>query len=76
MALYANGNIYSDLARLDEDAARAGCALACTHQSAEELHREMIERYFALHPRRWPFGYAVGATALAAFLILVYLRSV
>lgn len=71
MAGEASGNIYADLARLDEDAALAGCALACTHQSAEELHRDMIQRYFALHSRRWPLGYAVGATALAAFLILI-----
>jgi hypothetical protein len=71
MAAEASGNIYADLARLDEEAARAGYALACTHQSADELHRDMIQRYFALHPRRWPVGYAVGATALVAILILI-----
>jgi hypothetical protein len=71
MAVEANGNIYADLARLDEEAAHAGCALACTHQSAEELHRDMIARYFAMNPRRWPLGYTLGATALLAFLILI-----
>jgi hypothetical protein len=71
MAAEANGNIYSDLARLDEAAARAGCALACVHQSADEFHHELIDRYFALHPRRWPICYAFGATAIAVLLILV-----
>jgi hypothetical protein len=71
MAAEANGNVYADLARLNEEAARAGCAFAGTHQSADELHRDMIARYFALHPRRSPLGYAVGATVLAAFLILI-----
>jgi hypothetical protein len=71
MAAESNGNIYADLARLNEEAAYAGCALACTHQSADELHRDMIARYFALHPRRSPVGYALGATLLAAFLILL-----
>jgi hypothetical protein len=71
MAAEANGNIYADLARLNEEAAHAGCALACAHQSADELHRDMIARYFALHPRRWPFGYALGTTLLVAILILL-----
>ena len=71
MAAEASGNIYADLARLDEEAARAGCALACTHQSADELHHDLIQRYFALHPRRWPLGYAVGATVLVALLMLI-----
>lgn len=67
----AGGNINADLARLEEEAVRAGCALACQHQSADELHRDLIQRYFALHPRRSLLGYAVGASALAAFLILI-----
>jgi hypothetical protein len=71
MAAEANGNIYADLARLNEEAAHAGCALACAHQSADELHRDMIARYFALHPRRSPFGYALGASLLFALLILI-----
>jgi hypothetical protein len=71
MAAEANGNIYANLARLDEEAAHAGCAMACAHQSADELHKDMIQRYFALHPRRRPFGLAVGVTMLAVFLILI-----
>jgi hypothetical protein len=67
----AGGNINTDLARLEEAAVRAGYALACKHQSADELHRDMIQRYFALHPRKSPLGYAVGTTVLAAFLILI-----
>ena len=60
----------ADLARLDEEAQQAGCALACTHDSSEELHRDMIRRYFALHPRRRPFGLAACVLAFAVFLIL------
>jgi hypothetical protein len=45
--------------------------MACAHQSADELHKDMIQRYFALHPRRRPFGLAVGVTMLAVFLILI-----
>lgn len=71
MAAEARGNIYADLARLDEEAARAGCALVCTHQSADELHRAMVHRYFALRPRRRNYGLALGASMLAAFLILL-----
>jgi hypothetical protein len=71
MATLANGNYYADLARLDEEAARAGCAMACAHQSADELHTDMVKRYFALHPRRRSFGLAVGVSMLAVFLILL-----
>ena len=71
MAEVANGNIYADLARLDEEAARAGYALACRHETAEELHHDMVQRYFALHPRRRPLGLALGAAVLTAVLILI-----
>jgi hypothetical protein len=71
MAEVANGNIYADLARLDKEAARAGCALACRHETAEDLHRDMVRRYFALHPRRRPLGFALGAAALTVVLILI-----
>lgn len=67
----ATRNLHANLARLDEDEMRARCALACRHQSAEELHRDLIRLYFALHPRRKPLGVAVGATALVAFLMLL-----
>jgi len=71
MAAQASGNMVADLARLNEEAERAGCALACTHESSDELHRDMIRRYFALHPRRRPFGLALGATLLVMLLVLV-----
>ena len=71
MAAQASGDHYSNLARLDEDAARAGFAMACTHQSSDELHSDLIKRYFALHPRRSPFGLALGATLLVGFLVLI-----
>lgn len=69
MVAPATGNLIADLARLDEAAERAGCALACTHQSSDELHRDMIQRYFARHPRRRPLGLATGIVAIATLLI-------
>ncbi len=72
MSAEATGNIYYDLARLDEEAASAGFAMACTHQSADELHRDMIQRYFATRPRRRrPVGLALAASMLVVFLILI-----
>jgi hypothetical protein len=71
MAAQASGDLYANLARLDEDAARAGRAMACAHQSADELHRDLIQRYFALRPRPRPFGLAIGATLLVGFLVLI-----
>lgn len=71
MAAESTGNLYSDLARLNDEAAQAGCALACRHESADELHRDMIRRYFALHPRRNPLALAVCATAVLLFIILL-----
>jgi hypothetical protein len=71
MTAESTGNVYSDLARLDDAAAEAGCALACRHESADDLHRDMIRRYFALHPRRSPFGLVLGAAAFIVFVILL-----
>ncbi|MCC6947580.1 MAG: hypothetical protein IT539_07400 [Bradyrhizobiaceae bacterium] len=71
MAAEATHNFRADLARLDEEAWQARSALACRHESADDLHKDMIRRYFALHPRRRPLGLALGASALLAFLILL-----
>jgi hypothetical protein len=59
MAMQANGNISATLARLSEDAARAGCALACEHESADELHRSLVKKYLSAHPLKHPLAYAV-----------------
>lgn len=71
MGIRAEASLYDDLMRLDEAAASAGCAMACTYQTFDELHRDAIQRYFAMHPRRRPFGLAIGVTALVAFLALL-----
>lgn len=71
MTAAASPNIHADLARLDEEAQQAGCALACAHQSAEELHSDLIQRYFALQPRWRLRGLATGAAALVVFLLLL-----
>jgi hypothetical protein len=71
MAGAATHNFRTDLARLDEAAEHAGCALACAHQSAEELHSDLVRRYFAMHPRRRPFGLALTASAAAIVILLL-----
>jgi hypothetical protein len=71
MATQASGDFYTSLARLDEDATRAGLAMGCAHQSADELHSDLIQRYFALHPRRRPFGLVIGVALLGCFLVLI-----
>lgn len=60
-----------ELARLDAAAVGAGFALACVHQSAEELHRALIAKYRALHPRRAPLGAMVVVALIALALVLI-----
>jgi len=61
--------IDADLARLEAAAAGAGCALACSHQSADEFHRALIRDYLNSHaPRRVGF-YLVTFGIFAALFI-------
>ena len=71
MAAQARGDLYANLARLDEVAAHAGYAMACTYQSADELHRDAIERYFAALPKRPPLSLAVTVAAAAVVFTLL-----
>jgi hypothetical protein len=52
MAMGATRALNADLARLEAAAALAGCALACTHQSAEEFHSALIREYLSVHGGR------------------------
>jgi hypothetical protein len=47
MASVASRNSTAEAARLEEIAIGAGTALACIHQSAEEMHRALIAEYLA-----------------------------
>lgn len=67
----ASNDLYAASARLDEVAVHAGCVMACTHQSADELHRDAIERYFAARPRRRPLSRAMGVAAVAVLFTLL-----
>ena len=71
MAMGATRKVLNELARLDAAAARAGCALACVHQSAEEFHRALVRDYLSLHPPRHPFAYAAAVALLAALLVII-----
>ncbi len=55
----------SELARLDAAARCAGLALVCPHQSADELHGDLVRSYLNKRSHGASF-YALGAIALAA----------
>jgi hypothetical protein len=59
----------ADLARLETAAEQAGCALVCTHQSAEEFHRALIREYLSVHGRRQSTFFVVTLGILAAAFI-------
>jgi hypothetical protein len=61
--------IDAELARLEAAAACAGCALACSYQSADEFHRALICDYLNAHaPRRIDF-YVLTFGIFAALFI-------
>lgn len=45
MASVESRNIVTEAARLEAAARNAGAALACIHESAEELHRALVSEY-------------------------------
>lgn len=45
MASVASRNITAEAARLEVIAMGAGVALACTHETAEEMHRALVAEY-------------------------------
>jgi hypothetical protein len=47
MASVASRNPVAEAARLEEIAIGAGAALACMHQTAEEMHRALVADYLA-----------------------------
>ena len=47
MASVASRNTTAEAARLEEIAIGAGAALACMHQTAEEMHRALVAEYLA-----------------------------
>jgi len=69
MAMAATKAANADLARLESAAALAGCALACVHQSAEELHGALIREYLSVHGRRQAAFFAVTLAILAGVFI-------
>jgi hypothetical protein len=45
MASVESRNIVTEAARLEAIAQNAGAALACIHETAEELHRSLVSEY-------------------------------
>jgi hypothetical protein len=52
MASVESRNIIAEAARLEAIAHGAGEALACIHETAEELHRALISEYLARKQQR------------------------
>jgi hypothetical protein len=69
MAIGATRALNADLARLETAAALAGCALICSHQSAEEFHSALIREYLSMQGRRQASFFAVALGILAAVFI-------
>jgi hypothetical protein len=69
MAMGATRTLNADLARLETAAQLAGCALVCTHQSAEEFHSALIREYLSVHGRRQAAFFAATLGILAAVFI-------
>jgi hypothetical protein len=61
--------VNADLARLETAAALAGCALICTHQSAEEFHGALIREYLSVHGRRQVAFFVVTLGILAGVFV-------
>ncbi len=71
MAMGATRKVLDELARLNQAAERAGCALVCMHQSADEFHRALVRDYLSLHRPRHPFAYAAAVALIAALLVMI-----
>jgi hypothetical protein len=52
MASVESRNMSAEAARLEAIAHGAGTALACIHETAEELHRSLVSEYLARKQQR------------------------
>jgi hypothetical protein len=66
MASVESRNIVTEAARLEAVAQGAGAALACIHDTAEELHRALVSEYLE---RRQNRGLWARMRALSLFSI-------
>jgi hypothetical protein len=69
MAIGVTREANANLARLEAAATLAGCALVCTHQSADELHRALIGEYLSAKGRRQATLFVAALGVVAATLI-------
>jgi len=61
----------SDLVRLEAAAARAGCAMICAHESADEFHSALIGRYVRQHASQQTTLYLAAIAALGCLFVLI-----
>jgi hypothetical protein len=64
MASVESRHILAEAARLEAIAHGAGAALACVHETAEELHRALISDYLARKQRRGMLARALSLFSL------------
>lgn len=64
MASVESRNIVTEAARLEAVAQNAGAALACIHETAEELHKALVSEYLE---RRYSRGLWARMRALSLF---------
>ncbi|MBX3520420.1 MAG: hypothetical protein KF835_10445 [Xanthobacteraceae bacterium] len=64
MASVESRNIVAEEARLEAIARGAGAALACVHETAEEMHRALVSEYLARKQSRGMFARALSLFSL------------
>lgn len=71
MASVASRNLTTEAARLEAIAIGAGSALACIHQSADEMHRALVHDFLERQKRRgiWSRVRTLGLFSTALFLL-------
>lgn len=63
-------NVTAEAAKLEAIAASAGSALACVHESAEEMHRSLVRDYLQRKQERG-FWSRLRSLSLFALVLLI-----
>lgn len=64
MASVESRDILAEAARLEAAARGAGAALACIHETADELHRALVREYLARRRARGLWGRTLSLFSL------------
>ena len=72
MTTRATRKLDARLERLEAAAQGAGWAMVCPHQSADELHRPLINEYLQSHAWKHMAGFGTGLIVFAALLLILF----